>query len=217
MRETLHPIGPGAIIYVSCLEPIIVSAATALHALSRRPTLLQTHSEIRDKSHKLLAELDYVFSLEKERICYLGAHPDDWTADGVLLSAVPALVSICRCIPILAEFEIFPLERDGNSLTLKSFVERLIDSLQAQPAYTEGVTALEQFRDAHLLENPSSVILGLSAGDNVLLDDDNRTQNSENKTRHSNTASVQSGHQTEIATQLHEVSLPNDSVYSIVT
>ncbi|KAI0347437.1 hypothetical protein BDW22DRAFT_528657 [Trametopsis cervina] len=138
-----HP----ASMFVPSLEVIIVSAATAMHAVSRRPSVLQTSIEIRDKCRAMLAGLSGIFSAEKGHIRYLGSRPVDWLGDGVMLAAVPASLSLCASLVSFTE-EAMPASE------LAPLIHEMINTFEGEPAFVEGVPVLTHFRDSRQAVKP---------------------------------------------------------------
>ena len=144
-------------IFVTHLEPILVSTATALHAFSHRSLNHNNDElelELRTKCRTLLVKLDQVLLAEKGRIRLLSTYRVDWASDGVWLCVVPAITTICESIVALTSASVLPalLDSDSEEAAGVSFVQlvgHMIDTLGDEYAYAEAVALLVGYRDTH--------------------------------------------------------------------
>ena len=143
-------------IFVTHLEPILVSTATALHAFSHRSLNHNNDElelELRAKCRSLLVKLDQVLLAEKGRIRLLSTYRVDWASDGVWLCVVPAITTICESIVALTGAEVLPALLDGDSeaadVSFVQLVDHMIDTLGDEHAYAEAVALLVGYRDTH--------------------------------------------------------------------
>ena len=143
-------------IFVTHLEPILVSTATALHAFSHRSLNHnndELEHELRAKCRTLLVKLDQVLLAEKGRIRLLSTYRVDWASDGVWLCVVPAITTICESIVALTSASVLPALLDGDSeatdVSFVQLVDHMIDTLGDEHAYAEAVGLLVGYRDTH--------------------------------------------------------------------
>lgn len=118
------------------------SYATALHALSRQPSLLN-RPELRTRCRQLLENIDITSTLYRDQIRQQGTYPPNYFPDGALLVSVPACNSLCESIVSLARADALPLD---DNLTLLTLLGHLIETLQGEP-FHEGRTALQDLRE----------------------------------------------------------------------
>ena len=137
-------------IFVTYLEPILVSAATALYSFSHRLPSDDDDPELRTRCRALLVKLDQVLVSERGRIRLLGTYRVDWTSDGVWLCAIPAVTSICEAVVALTEARVLPELLDGDEVSCRSLIDHMIDTFGGESVYADAVAPLIEYRDGYI-------------------------------------------------------------------
>ena len=143
-------------IFVTYLEPILVSAATALYSFSHRLPSNDDDPELalRTRCRALLVKLDQVLVSEKGRIRLLGTYRVDWTSDGVWLCAIPAVTSICEAVVALTDARMLPELLDGDDsadeVSYRSLIDHMIDTFGGESVYADAVAPLIEYRDGYI-------------------------------------------------------------------